>query len=997
MNAIFAALYKCFALMILACLSIGMVVPTAAQSTTGLVNPAQAVVGSVDIYLGDRGTYVLPSGNVIVASDFSGRGAVTCLTPSEYAKGNLVIYEYNSVVGANLGDEVGFGGITILQNGNYVISSPKWNGSRGAVTWVDGKTCLPANSTSRGIRVGKTNSLVGTKPYDFVGWKVSALDVSEGHYVVSSPYWDNDTILNVGAVTWMNGTTGRPMGSAKPNVAVSTTNSLHGITDGDLVGFNGVVPLRNGNYVVVSPFWRLGGIINAGAVTWVNGLTALPIGASAVGTAVSTANSVYGTNSGNGYMGDETYSSLNFIAYPLDNGHYVITHPYWDSESTTDVGAVMWGDGTTGTTGTLTPGNSLHGAQNNDQVGTKIVPLSNGHYVVASQHWDRPSGPSNAGALTWVNGFTGIPAEESSRGAAVSVTNSLYWTSANDFTGGSAVTPLSNGNYVVAAPYWNNGAETSAGAVTWVNGETGIPAGEASAGVAVSTANSLHGSATSTDRVGSAVVALTNGHYVVVSPDWHNGTTVAAGAVTWVNGMTGVPANEVSAGVAVSTHNSLHGTSAYDFVGRCDATPLTNGNYVVNSCVWDATIESVTRTNSGAFTLVNGETGVPVAESNAGVPVSLTNSLHGTVSEDGLESTVKALTNGHYVVAAPYWYHNGQDEVGAVIWVNGTTGIPYGETTSGVAISPNNALHGSTSLDYVGSGGIVGLPNGNYVVLSPKWNNSAPQNKGAVTFRNPNHSPNGVVSLSNSLVDNRITTFGDIAPFLSAFPITFTGTTESYEGYVVSLPYWFSNQQFLRGALVFFDGENNPLYNRSFEAKDYSAKVATLWKTASLSGADKRVCDSLNAANGSCFFMFKKRASVVAGKRVLSQTISLTPFAYNNGDVFRVTALFNGLNVTAGAKLVIRLTYTDSTNAQSFVVIPNGTYAYQTLEAMITASKPVKNIRIAIQAGKANGTLRVDSVALDINPATQSSGDANTIREGALALPPVELPDGFRK
>ncbi len=35
------------------------------------------------------------------------------------------------------------------------------------------------------------------------------------------------------------------------------------------------------------------------------------------------------------------------------------------------------------------------------------------------------------------------------------------------------VTALSNGNYVVRSPYWDNGAATDAGAVTWGSGTTG--------------------------------------------------------------------------------------------------------------------------------------------------------------------------------------------------------------------------------------------------------------------------------------------------------------------------------------------------------------------------------------------------------------------------------------------------------------------------------------------------------------------------------------------
>ena len=56
------------------------------------------------------------------------------------------------------------------------------------------------------------------------------------------------------------------------------------------------------------------------------------------------------------------------------------------------------------------------------------------------------------------------------------------------------MTALSNGNYVVRSPDWDNGAVTDAGAVTWGNGTTGITG-------AVSAANSLVGS-TADDQVG---------------------------------------------------------------------------------------------------------------------------------------------------------------------------------------------------------------------------------------------------------------------------------------------------------------------------------------------------------------------------------------------------------------------------------------------------------------------------------------------------------------
>ncbi len=76
----------------------------------------------------------------------------------------------------------------------------------------------------------------------------------------------------------------------------------------------------------------------------------------------------------------------------------------------------------------------------------------------------------------------------------MSAANSLVGSTGLDRVGYYGVTALSNGNYVVRSPGWDNGAATDAGAVTWGNGTTGA------AGV-VSAANSLVGS-TAGDGVG---------------------------------------------------------------------------------------------------------------------------------------------------------------------------------------------------------------------------------------------------------------------------------------------------------------------------------------------------------------------------------------------------------------------------------------------------------------------------------------------------------------
>ena len=103
--------------------------------------------------------------------------------------------------------------------------------------------------------------------------------------------------------------------------------------------------------------------------------------------------------------------------------------------------------------------------------------------------------------MTWGSGTAGIA-------GVVSGTNSLVGTSAFDDVGGGGVTALSNGNYVVSSSFWDNGATSGAGAVTWGSGTAGI------AGV-VSSSNSLVGTSDN-DNVGNrGVTALSNGNYVV--------------------------------------------------------------------------------------------------------------------------------------------------------------------------------------------------------------------------------------------------------------------------------------------------------------------------------------------------------------------------------------------------------------------------------------------------------------------------------------------------
>lgn len=642
---------------------------------------------------------------------------------------------------------MGLSGINILTNGNFVIRSVNWNGGTGAVTWGSGVNGFIGGAE---VVVSAANSLVGSATTHSVG-NGGVLALSNGHYVVRSTNWDDGPTSNVGAVTWCNGFTGR-VG------VVSTANSLTGSQANDQVGNDGIYPLTNGNYVIASSNWRFGAALNAGAATFAN--AAGPI----IG-AVSAANSLIGTNnndrvgqnvvplkngnyvvvstqwnnvahqdagaitwgsgttgvasvitSANSLIGITTGDQLGTAGvYALANGNYVICSDEWDNGADVDVGAATWGDGTTGISGTISPANSLVGTLPNDRVGLNgVIILTNGHYVILSPTWTG-TGPAQAGAATWGNGFTGITGE-------ISAANSLVGASPLDQISSHSGVGLTNGNYVISSRDWDNGSIVDAGAVTWGNGKTGTTG-------TVSPANSLVGK-TTLDRVGgttlsisSAVTPLFNGHYVVSSNFWDNGSIIDAGAVTWCNGNTGRKGT-------ISPANSLVGTQNNDSIGW-RVLPLNNGHYVVGSKFW----RNVTLAGAGAATWCNGFTGRTGA-------ITPANSLVGTHTNDEVGDGLTSLLNGNYLVRSQAWF-GGR---GAATWGNGKTGS-IGE------VSEANSLIGNAAGDFVGNS-VLPLPSGDYMVSSSSWSQPLPAltDTGARTLGNGTIGTTGVITRTNSVI-----------------------------------------------------------------------------------------------------------------------------------------------------------------------------------------------------------------------------------------------------
>jgi hypothetical protein len=352
--------------------------------------------------------------------------------------------------------------------------------------------------------------------------------------------------------------------------------------------------------------------------------------------------------------------------------------------------------------------------------GGAVVKLANGSFVLGNGDWDHPGVAVDAGAATWC-------AADGTTVGPIHAGNSLVGTHAGDRVGGDTiggqpgVVALASGHYVVVSSRWD-AAVPDVGAVTWGRGDGTVTG-------AVSVANSLVG-VRAEDFVATAVLPLSNGHYVVQSYLWDSPAIVNAGAATWADG------NAPTVGT-VTTANSLVGKHDHDRVGYL-AAALSTGDYVVATPHWDA---GAVR-DAGAVTWRGG------AGPSSGV-VDETNSLVGSHADDtvGQFTTIGIpplgvipLPGGDYVVASPAWDDGDLANVGAATWASG------GSATAG-PLSPANSLVGALAEDRI-SQYIVTLDDGHYVVASPYWS----ARRGATTWGAGNGGVAGVVSAQNSLV-----------------------------------------------------------------------------------------------------------------------------------------------------------------------------------------------------------------------------------------------------
>lgn len=812
----------------------------------GLVTAANSLVGNTANT--DTVTTYGYSGSNVVA------GAQATVTANDRIGGVETYDEYGNVTATATTTLVD------LANGNVAVAASNWHNGRGAVAWIDGSTGQLVDGSAGGTVSASTAIVGGTgirtlatvstdsggkKVYvigldsalplnlqtnganrrstapagygDAVGSSVTALP--GGGYVVASPQWTNGAAVYTGAVTWVDGSTGHARGESATGAAIANANSLTGDA-GDAVGArsNGSVPvysdsnyntstyvtttssgtrvsansngiqlLENGNYLVVDTSWHGG----RGAVSFASG-------ASGLAGRVSSTNALVG-----GTAGDYVGSSV----LEVSGSHYAVLSPHWDNTATSAVnaGAVSWGSGTGGITGTVSGANSLVGTGGFDAVGSggaKAVGALGGDglrsdLIVLSPHWGNRGGASEStvayGAVTWLDGATGHAHGEAGTGANVSASNSLVGSHAGDYVGSfhyadtrstygggftqvagnwyallsASVDVLSNGDYVVRSASWDSGK----GAVTLGSGSSGVAG-------AVSSSNSLVGSTsdvyatsvtnqsrggysftdttyyltTTGDHVGLLGQALDNGSYLAISPYWGNGR----GALTWVGATH-------RSGVVGST-NSVVGSTQDTFSDANHSTLVTPGDRLgtIADTSWSTPTVSNTTVSSQPYT------------------------------------TTSVRPRGPYTFNTTYdittYYPSYPTTV--VLGRNYYTSTPVGASVS--------SAYGSltTGFKYNNYPVVQALANGNVLVASASWSNGSARNAGAVTWFNTttgllsDGSQGGVLSSTNSLV-------GSHAGDLIGYRLPVDGVKELANGnFLLVNPQWHDE----RGAVTWGSG-----------------------------------------------------------------------------------------------------------------------------------------------------------------------------------------------
>jgi hypothetical protein len=546
-----------------------------------------------------RDVLILANGNTVVTAPLDDTGNTNA--GAVYLFDGTTQQVIASFFGDAVEDNLGSGGITELANGNFVISSPNDTNSggtrSGSVKIVNGET---------GAQIG--SDIIGNRSTDLISSNgIYTLESATSNFVISST---NVGIqggdARIGEIRLINGDTGVQIG-----------NSLVGANQNDFLGSGGVYALSNGNFVVSSPNMSRrdenGMLIgNTGELGIYKGDDASLVG------------SVFIGNNANDALG-----SGAIVVLPNDN--IVVASPKYDSSNgqNSDIGRVFIINGNTAEQ----IGSDYLGSSPEDNFGDNVTALQNGNFVIESYQYNS-NGLLDSGRVELRNGNTGAMLGQAISGS-----------SQGQRFGISGVTLLNNDNFVVSTVAAEINGISNAGLVVLINGQDGTEVARFSGD-------------NENDFIGTNIVALANGNYVVASESDDISSISNAGSIILFNGSTG---NEIS---------RFEGDTSDDYLSSTGLIALSNSNYVVASESDD--VDGVV--NAGSVLVFDGASGALVG-----------NTITTGLSDGYFGSGISALNNNVFLVASLSEDAFGLAEAGVMRLYNGESGALQTELVSGTA------------------------------------------------------------------------------------------------------------------------------------------------------------------------------------------------------------------------------------------------------------------------------------------------------------------------
>lgn len=451
---------------------------------------------------------VLPNGNFVIAASSDTVDGVVNAGQVLLVNGTTGAVIGTPIKGATTADQVGISGVAVLSNGNYVIPSPY----QDVAGKSDAGSLILVNGET-GAQIG--NAITGNDSFDLFGLG-GVLTLANGNFVAAAYQDDVDGVVDAGSLALFDGSTAEQIGA-----------TLAGDNANDQISSGGIRELPSGNFLVLSKFDDVSGVSDAGSVMLINGASGALI------------NTIAGNDSGDALSSE----GITILA----NQNFVISSSADDNGGLSDVGSVMLVNGATGVVI-----DTLYGEDANDQYGNeKPLALKNGNYVVPAS-LDVVGGNSLAGSVRLLNGETGALIGAVTEGDRNS-----------DSIGLGGAVELSNGNYVVGSAAEDQSPFNNEGSVRLFDGSTGAQL------------NQINGLANN-DQVGNqGIAALANGNYVIVSDQEDApGPISDAGSVRIMDGSNG---NLIG--------STIYGEDADDRLGYDSGAPivLSNGNVVVVS------------------------------------------------------------------------------------------------------------------------------------------------------------------------------------------------------------------------------------------------------------------------------------------------------------------------------------------------------------------------------------------------------------------------------